>query len=788
MFCADIETYCNEISDYFNSDISGYPFVVNVDDFSIYQQIVSKIEADSTKKLIKVSDFCNDDNFPNIEGLNAAASSTGCNVVIGISQYIMLQGDTALKKAVYRLVHMSVSGHTVILLNGCNSILKSLISTDIRLNYRVVIGNACTLKLPGIVFVNAGDEIFDIELCDGVKSLLKKLEIFVSKDNGEQEIAVKTHFSPSIFKNSMYPVSLFGGAYDVMAKQYKEIASSTERRWGTDEQWGDLLMQLNAHKTLSAVIDNIVGSTVNLSSFIDERFENEKSLDTWYLWLAMKVFGTKENHYLSLVLSKSNSVDEFVELLFMELLNHKHDDTDFEKLYKERRHLIERLPENLEKLQNYCDHVGEFDEKSIYYLTNLSDKEKWKFFKALSAYDYSEEEIKRVAKFAFPELNEYMGEYKFTAINTPVPSGDTGLLSALTEYFNEYKLQKITNRIFPEFLKKVSANAVERPFNKLLPRISVVNDIDKTKAQIHFFDALGVEYLPYILAKCEKYKLQPVVHIAHCELPSITSENLEFKKFFKTVIDENGNEVLPGTKVLDELKHHSKKIDYRKCPEPVYLFKELEIIDEELRKIREMLVNQEFEKIIVISDHGASRLSVIHQHECELLELEERGRHSGRCCKSSENPNIPEAAYERGYAVLGNYDRFKGSRPANVEVHGGASLEETVVPIIEITKKPEKLVVYIVNDFIEFHNKEIVAVTIFSNIHIEHPRIIINELDNTPYECKGSVDGKHYKFEIPEIKRSGTYTVDLFDGDKPIMTGMSFKAKKATSTTRDLFS
>ena len=34
---------------------------------------------------------------------------------------------------------------------------------------------------------------------------------------------------------------------------------------------------------------------------------------------------------------------------------------------------------------------------------------------------------------------------------------------------------------------------------------------------------------------------------------------------------------------------------------------------------------------------------------------------------------------------LPNYDRFKGSRKANVEVHGGATLEEVTVPIIEIS-------------------------------------------------------------------------------------------------------
>ena len=47
-----------------------------------------------------------------------------------------------------------------------------------------------------------------------------------------------------------------------------------------------------------------------------------------------------------------------------------------------------------------------------------------------------------------------------------------------------------------------------------------------------------------------------------------------------------------------------------------------------------------------------------------------------------------EKTKENGYWVLANYDRFKGGRPANIEVHGGATLEEVTVPVIEITYSP----------------------------------------------------------------------------------------------------
>ena len=51
-----------------------------------------------------------------------------------------------------------------------------------------------------------------------------------------------------------------------------------------------------------------------------------------------------------------------------------------------------------------------------------------------------------------------------------------------------------------------------------------------------------------------------------------------------------------------------------------------------------------------------------------------------------EDPHLTQASYEDGYAVLANYERFKGSRAANLEVHGGATLEEVLVPVITLVR------------------------------------------------------------------------------------------------------
>ena len=52
-----------------------------------------------------------------------------------------------------------------------------------------------------------------------------------------------------------------------------------------------------------------------------------------------------------------------------------------------------------------------------------------------------------------------------------------------------------------------------------------------------------------------------------------------------------------------------------------------------------------------------------------LWEMESSGKHSGRCCPKSEVDERPDSATDaEDFWALANYDRFKGSRKANVEI------------------------------------------------------------------------------------------------------------------------
>jgi hypothetical protein len=589
-------------------------------------------------------------------------------------------------------------------------------------------------------------------------------------------LPVKTRFSKKFFSQAMYQVTEVDGIYETIAKQYSDVAGATEKSYGTEEQWKWLSTKMHNHSSFSSVVQEELGTTSNLEYILQDIDVQNEPHKAWLFWLTMKSFGTK-NCYLYRVIRGSKSMDDFVEGIYLELANIDVSDSEFEKLYAERKKLLDKVPDNLPLLTKYCEKIGKYEKNAVYYLTDRSENEQFEFMKYLSIYDFTENELYAAVKHFSLMLHIYLQPFAFDSVNTKVSVADEGLRDVLTQYFQEYKVQKVTNKIYPYFEDMVNNLAQERPYNKLRPRSNIVSQLDKDGSELFFFDALGVEYLSFIKAKCEEYGLIVEISVGHCELPSITEKNKEFIQYFGGKYKK--------IDYLDELKHHSQIFDYEKRKEPVHLFRELDIIDEELRRIQSLLVQGTMSKAIIVSDHGASRLAVISGEEyASTLKLDEKGQHSGRCCPVESDPNISYAAYEDGFAILANYERFKGGRKANVEVHGGATLEEVVIPVITLSRKPENVEYCFTDSIIILKQKDVATLTLYCNVPMNKPRILVGQRF---YDGEFVADQKHAKFVMPELKRSRDYVAELYDGDTSLSISLEFKIQKSMGQELDLF-
>ena len=174
--------------------------------------------------------------------------------------------------------------------------------------------------------------------------------------------------------------------------------------------------------------------------------------------------------------------------------------------------------------------------------------------------------------------------------------------------------------------------------------------------------------------------------------------------------------------------------------------------------------------------------------------MAEKGEHSGRCCPKSDIDEKPEYATDAGdFWALANYDRFKGGRKANVEVHGGATLEELCVPVIELSILDKNLRVYFlpVNsskvDFekiveIEVSFRKKAALKIFATSAIQDVNIAVN---GTYYEAM-PIGNNFYQVEMADIKKAGTYYADIRSGDTTIAEKVPFVVKREGQRERDI--
>ena len=144
-------------------------------------------------------------------------------------------------------------------------------------------------------------------------------------------------------------------------------------------------------------------------------------------------------------------------------------------------------------------------------------------------------------------------------------------------------------------------------YNILLqPRSSFVEGIDCRNTQTYFTDAMGVEYLGYIMSKCRDLHLMAKVSVCRSELPTITSRNKEFW-------DNLSSQQFPIITVdkIDKIKHHGEEgYDYSREDKKLPIHQRGGNHDELLKNVKVNLTAGRYNKAILISDHGATDLQL----------------------------------------------------------------------------------------------------------------------------------------------------------------------------------
>ena len=749
---------CEEINHYLSSSngLSALPFFYTVGDDE-YLSTLSSLK-EMGLKVIRTSDLCyKEDKYPSIDDLVDLFRTTDVDyrsnrfVVVGLGEYFALRGALFAERELARLKYTSLgTSRVVLLLRGVGAQVDNVVSIDNRIFEQnrihlsessvshISICNVFTADVNGIMI--------------GMKSLLRAFE-----DGATGQLMVHTNL---VLSNSLFAVSMVEDAYALICIREKEFALAREA--GTDEYWTKLLKDYSRFNQSFAALFNKHSFSFELTTFYNR--VNGLSYENWLYFVFLKMNAcTITNTYLREVINATSSFGDFKNNVLTYIIHFRHNDNGFDELYRDRKALVRDFDDA--DISSFIRQNEVDPKEAIYRYTDNTISERKAILSWISKHGMVDQ-----LDTIYPDLAAYLGRYRFYS---------TSINDELTEYFELYKKQKVENHVLPSFLELVQKYAQSYLYAKLPTRDSIISAIDDKKhTHLLWIDALGVEYIAYIVELAKKRGLSLKIEIARSYLPTITSIN-------KTFYDQWDGQSKIKEERLDSIKHKEGGGYYfTKCEEPIHLAAELEVINDAIAYVTKLLSQRDCKKVVIASDHGASRLAVIHKQEIHYPS-DTKGQHSGRCCAYFEDCKSSNCIAENGYLVVSDYGRFEGSRAANVEVHGGASLEEIVVPIISITLRNQLDVEIIVIDkenIIANRDGVLLQLYISDVEQKDNVSLIIN--DKRYYANRE--DETHFSFCLVDIKRAKTYTAEVFDGDD-IIGNITFTVKGKLGNRNDDF-
>lgn len=744
---------CEAVKSYL-ANAKGVPFFYAVGDEN-YNQILSELKQNSVI-VDRISDFCpKDDKFPDIDDVIDYFRTLDTDyrqnkhVLIGLGEYLALRGSAFAEKILRRLDKTTLGTARVVLLLRCVTQQVNALQMD---DNRIVEQNRLYIEENAVssVTVTCTSYFSQKDVAIGVKKLLHDLEDGLSRN---------IHAISALdFSQSLVPVSYIKTPFEAIQHVIPGVELTDSM--GTTAQWEQFYQEL---LRCNRSLDKLFSRYDCADDFEEDIYEKCAGLEfknrVFYISLKQN-YDRIQNDYLAYVVANTDCYEDLRINLLTGIVHIPRSDGRFHNLYTERKKLVKGFPESEIAAfirENQIDPM-----ESIYRYTDNTKMEREAIISWVAQHGYIAE-----IEIIYPALAQYLGEYVFDC---------GGLSDELTKYFKQYRLMKVTNQITPEFLAQVEQNAQKLPYTHLETRDSAILRIpDKKDAFLYWIDALGVEYLSYIAILAKKKGLSIHVDIAYVELPTITSIN---KGFFEKWAGSK-KEKEPR---LDEIKHKEEGgYFYRPGQAPVHLASELEVIRKSIDRAATELAMHTCKTFVIASDHGASRLAVIH-HQEEKYDTDTKGEHSGRCCKEFADADLPQAICENGYLVLADYGRFKNSRAANVEVHGGASLEEVIVPIITLSlKKQCDLIIELLNADEVYCDRRLGTTIQLYISDADNTQSISVVIDEKRYAAKGS-DKTHYEVNLYDMRRAKkNVSAAIYDGDDLIGTvHFDIKGKMAT--------
>lgn len=756
-----IEKCINYIDRYLNKKDSR-PRLVNV----LNKQDLKRIKdyyCVGDNKFIDVSLYSNNDETLRFEDLLDQLYKLSGNVFLtGFTTYWLIEGYSILQSRLNRILCLTLNCKLIVLGYQC---LNKISFDDTRIESLIyTVGDLDVQIFPEIVF--SSNQIKNTEkYIEGIDKLSSFIE-----SNDVKKIIVKTSKTKDTFPNSPFIITVQDNAYEYIVNKFP-FAHTLERNLGTKENWEYALSLLVENDSWEKVYKKIFGKSIPTYNLF-ERWNNYTNNQKWLFFISLLLNKT-DNKYLNMVLEQTKDYKVLTNNLLKFILNIEFDDKNFLEMYRNRKNILKCLDIPQNEIFDFCNCVNYYEENALYYLTDLNEIEKKKIIEWLSEYsiEFNKDKLLNILKEVYYDLYLYMQPFDFSN-------------NLLNDYFEQYKFQKLTNKIDQDFLGIVEAQSYQRDYNFLLsPRTEILDSIELNEHCIAFFvDALGVEFLGYIQNKCNSLGLALNINVCRAEIPTITEYNKDFERIF----EQNNVELRPISDI-DEIKHKGQH-DYlfEKTKFPIHLISELKKIDEIINAVNCEIVNSRCNKIILISDHGASRLALLYNEKDNIVQSGTKASHGGRVCENNDEFNtllsFATLSLDEKYYSSANYKRFSGGRITGVEMHGGATLEEVAVPIIEISHMIKDIEIKLISKIVKINHRKSSCLEFYTKTYLEDIKVEINGIIREV----NYITNNKFTVEIPKKTRAGKYCAKVFYKGSTVADDLIFEVEKDGFKNNDI--
>lgn len=257
----------------------------------------------------------------------------------------------------------------------------------------------------------------------------------------------------------------------------------------------------------------------------------------------------------------------------------------------------------------------------------------------------------------------------------------------LEDYFREYRQLKMAGRVTPEFYERAKQAA---PASSLKLRDALVQrDSLDNRCALLVVDAMGAEWLPMLVAMARERNIGvDSAAVGEVSLPTTTR--------FNQIHWPDATRRLPDIKRFDNIVHNGVEAHEARHAEENLAAALGVIVNKVLPRVEEGLA--QFDRVLVTADHGSSRLAMLAWQaesrlartlDCEAGAEVADWRYRKRAAQGGCPPELEETLDGRYWVVRG-YDRLpKKGGGQGFELHGGATLEERLVPVVIFSRTGE---------------------------------------------------------------------------------------------------